>query len=305
MRILFMALALVFALVQPASAAVYQQGIVYVIYDETGDKAPKDTADINSNGVPDVIEDIATQLNAAREVFKDVYNFPDPLDSARFKGVTSIEIDIDTKESMKVNGKAYSGVRKKSKHDPNESAIHIRVANTVDPHKNPTSTHEYFHLIQYGATYFRNGWFLEGMARWSEDAVSEIKKYPGGTEIPVTLNSTAAQNKIYQEKYKAASMLWYPLAVNMGDKDTIPSNVVKKYKYVDGSPVFHDNVIYGANVMRDVIKAMQSREETAAAQFGGMAKWRKDGQRADQNNQFIMDSVKEVHDSKSKLFKWF
>lgn len=300
-----MALALVFAFVQPASAAVYQQGIVYVIYDETGDKAPKDTADINSNGVPDVIEDIATQLNAAREVFKDVYNFPDPLDSARFKGVTSIEIDIDTKESMKVNGKAYSGVRKKSKHDPNESAIHIRVANTVDPHKNPTSTHEYFHLIQYGATYFRNGWFLEGMARWSEDAVSEIKKYPGGTEIPVTLNSTAAQNKIYQEKYKAASMLWYPLAVNMGDKDTIPSNVVKKYKYVDGSPVFHDNVIYGANVMRDVIKAMQSREETAAAQFGGMAKWRKDGQRADQNNQFIMDSVKEVHDSKSKLFKWF
>ena len=143
------------------------------------------------------------------------------------------------------------------------------------------------------------------MARWSEDAVSEIKKYPGGTEIPVTLNSTAAQNKIYQEKYKAASMLWYPLAVNMGDKDTIPSNVVKKYKYVDGSPVFHDNVIYGANVMRDVIKAMQSREEKAAAQFGGMEKWRKDGQRADQNNQFIMDSVKEVHDSKSKLFKWF
>lgn len=302
MRILFMALALVFALVQPASAAVYQQGIVYVIYDETGDKAVKNTADKNSNGVPDVIEDIATQLNAAREVFKDVYHFPDPLDSARFKGVTSIEIDIDTKESMKVNGKAYSGVRKKSKHDPNESAIHIKVANTVDPRKNPTSTHEYFHLIQYGATYFRNGWFLEGMARWSEDAVSQIKKYPGGTEIPVTLNSTAAQNKIYQVKYTAASMLWYPLAVNMGDKDTIPSNVVNKYKYVDGSPVFHDNIIYGANVMRDVIKAMQSREEKAAAQFGGMAKWHKDGQRAEQNNQFIMDSVKEVHNSKSKLF---
>ena len=302
MRILFMALALVFALVQPASAAVYQQGIVYVIYEEEGDASVKDKTDLNSNGVPDVIEDIATQVNAAREVFNDVFNFPDPLDSARFKGVTSIEIDIDTKESMKVNGKAYSGVRKKSKHDPNESAIHIKVANTVDPRKNPTSTHEYFHLIQYGATYFRNGWFLEGMARWSEDAVSQIKKYPGGTEIPVTLNSTAAQNKIYQVKYTAASMLWYPLAVNMGDKDTIPSNVVNKYKYVDGSPVFHDNIIYGANVMRDVIKAMQSREEKAAAQFGGMAKWHKDGQRAEQNNQFIMDSVKEVHNSKSKLF---
>ena len=306
MRILLIALALAFAFIQPANAAVYQQGVVYVIYDETGDNAPKNNADINSNGVPDVIEDIATQLNAAREVFKDVYHFPDPIESERFKGVTSIEIDIAARENMNANGNSYSGVRKKSKHDPNERAIHIKVANTVDPRKNATPAHEYFHLIQYGTTYFRNGWYLEGMARWSEDSVSK-KKYPSGSDVSKTLKSKTAEEEIYKEKYKAAEMLWYPLAMDMKDKETIPANVVNKYKYVDGSPVFHDDIIYGPNVMRDVLKAMKSKEEEAAAQFGGMEKWRKNGQRDEQNNPYIMNSVRDVYNSKSKfnLFNWF
>ena len=295
---LVVAATVVFALIRPASAAVYQQGIVYVIYDETGDKAVKDKTDLNSNGVPDVVEDIATQVNAAREVYKDVFNFPDPLTSPRFKNATSIEVDIDSKTEMKVNGQAFSASRKNSKHDPNERAVHIRVANTVNPRKNPTIAHEYFHLIQYGTTYFRNGWYLEGMARWSEDSVSKIKNYPSGADVSVKLNSEAAENQIFEGKYKVASELWYPLAVNMKDKATIPSDIMNKYKYVDGSPVFHDNVFYGPNVMRKVLQVMKSKEDIAAEKFGGMAKWRKDGQRDAQNNKIIMDCVREVYNSK-------
>ena len=298
MRNLIMALALVFAMIQPASAAVYQQGIVYVIYDETGDKAPKNKADINSNGVPDVVEDIATQINAAREVYKDVFNFPDPLESPRFKNATSIEIDMESKTEMKVNGQAFSASRKNSKHDPNERALHIKVANTFDPRKNATPAHEYFHLIQYGTTYFRNGWFLEGMARWSQDVIEKTKKYPSGSDVPAKLNSKVEENQIFKGKYKVASELWYPLAVNMKDKAIIPSNIVNKYKYVDGSPVFHDNIFYGPNVMRKVLQEMKSKEEVAATQFGGVQKWRKDGQRAEQNNAIIMDCVREVYKSK-------
>ena len=298
MRNLIMALALVFAMIQPASAAVYQQGIVYVVYDETGDKAPKNNADINSNGVPDVVEDIATQVNAAREVFNNVFNFPDPLVAPRFKNATSIEVDIDSKEVMKVNGQAFSASRKNSKHDPNERALHIRIANSVNPHKNPTMAHEYFHLIQYGATYFRNGWFLEGMARWAEDSVRKISKYPDGVDVPVKLNSKAAENKIFEGKYNVAGELWYPLAVNMKDKATIPSDIMNKYKYVDGSPVFHDNIIYGPNVMIKVLQVMKSKEGIAAEQFGGVQKWRKDGQRDSQNNTIMMDCVREVYNSK-------
>ena len=298
MRILLMVIGFLLAIMPNASAAVYQQGVVYVIYEQEGEAAVKDKADINSNGVPDTVEDIATQVNAAREVFNTVFNFPDPLVSERFENVTSIEIDIDSREKMEHNGQAFSGVRKSSKHNPNERAILIKVANTVNPRKNATPAHEYFHLIQYGATYFRNGWFLEGMARWSQDSVSKINRYPHAIDIPWKLKNKASAEKIYKSNYNAANHLWYPLAVNMNDKATIPDELVNKYKYVDGSPVFEDNIIYGPNVMREVIRVMKSKEDLAASEFGGVEKWRKDGQRDDKNNEIILNCVREVYATK-------
>ncbi len=299
MRILIMAIGFLLAAVQSVNAAVYQQGVVYVIYDETETDAVQDRTDLNSNGVPDMVEDIATQVNAARELFKDEFSFPDPLQSERFKGATSIEVDILARENMgNKNGQAISGVRKESKHDPNESAIRIRVANTVNPRKSSTPEHEYFHLIQYGATYFRNGWYLEGMANWSQDSVSAIKEYPDGKSLSSTLKDEAALEDIYQSKYSVSKSLWYPLAVSKKDKAKIPAAMIKKYKYVDGSPVFHDDIFYGPNVMREVLRKMKSREEFAAANFGGVEKWRKKGQRNEQNNGFIMECVRDVYNSK-------
>ena len=107
MRILLMVMGFLLAIMPTASAAVYQQGVVCVLYDETGDAAVKDKTDINSNGVPDVVEDIAAQVNAAREVFNGVFEFTDPLDCERFKNVTSIEIEIEARDVLKFNGTAY------------------------------------------------------------------------------------------------------------------------------------------------------------------------------------------------------
>ena len=298
MKFLLMVIGFLIAIMPNANAAMYQQGVVYVFYDESGDATIKDKADINSNGVPDIVEDIATQVNAAREVFKDVFNFPDPLASERFKGVTAIEVDIKSRESMQHNGIAFSGVRKKSKHNLNESAINFYVANTVNPRRNSTPAHEYFHLIQYGATYFRNGWFLEGMARWSQDSITEMKKYPDGGNMAWKLKSQGAAKRIFKIDYEAASYLWYPLAVSMNDKATIPDRLIKKYKYVDGSPVFEDNIIYGANVMRNVLSVMKSKEGIAADKFGGREKWIKDGQKDNQNNEIMLDCVREVYAGK-------
>ena len=295
MRILIMIIGLLLAIMPTADAAVYRQGVVYVIYAED---VIKDKADINSNDVPDFVEDVATQVNAARELFKDVFNFPDPLESERFKNATSIEVDIEDKEAIKRSGQAFSGVRKNSKHDPNERSLHIRVANTVNPRTNATPEHEYFHLIQYGATYFRNGWFLEGMARWSEDSISEIKNYPSAVGISFKLKDKKYRNEIYQEKYKTARTFWFPVAISMDDKVKIPDSIMNKYRYVDGTPVFHDDIIYGPNVMLAVIREMKSKEEVAAENFGGFENWRKNGQRDEQNNEIIFECVRNVYNSK-------
>ena len=298
MKIL-MTIALMFAMTTSATAAIYQQGVVYVIYDKEGARAVKNTADINSNGVPDVIEDIATQMNAAREVFNGVFAFPDPLNCEHFKNVTTIEIYIESKAAMKsFDGLAYDRVRKKSVHNPNESALYLRIANTTDPHKNSTPTHEYFHLVQYAANYFRNHWYLEGMARWSEDAVTKIEHYPSGWDLSVTLKSSFSEKKIYHGKYNIADFLWHPLAVRMKDKTKIPSKLTKKYKYVDGSPVFQDNIFYGPNVMLKILRMMKTKEKVAAAQFGGFEKWLKEGRDAEHNNKIILDCVREVYHEK-------
>ena len=294
-----LALTLSMMLTSTADAAVYQQGVVYVIYETEGDTAVKNTADINKNGVPDVVEDMATQINATRELFHDVFKYPDPLGSARYKNVHTIEVDIGAKSEMKVNGLAYSGVRKKSKHDPKAAALHVKIANTVDPKKNATPEHEYFHLIQYCSTYFSNKWYLEGMARWSQDAVSKQKKYPDGRDVSWKLKNKLSEAQIFEGKYNVAGILWYPLAVSLKDKAKVPKNLMKKYKYVDGSDVFHDNIIYGPNVMLEVMKLMKSKEAAAAEAFGGAKQWHKSGRRAAQNNKIILDCVREVYENHS------
>ncbi len=287
------------SIISTASAAVYQQGVVSVIYETEGETAYQNPVDLNKNGVPDVVEDIATQINATRELFHDVFSYPDPLDSARYKNVHAIEVDIDSKKNMKVSGLAYNGVRNKSRHDPKVRALHVKIANTVDPRKNATPEHEYFHLIQYGATYFTNKWYLEGMARWSQDAVSKNKKYPDGRNVSWTLKNKLSETQIFQGKYNVAGILWYPLAVNLKDKAKVPKALRNKYKYVDGSDVFHDNIVYGANVMLEVLQTMKSKEEFAGEQFGGVKQWRRKGQRAAQNNKIILDCVREVYEKHS------
>lgn len=281
----------------PVSAEIYRQGVFYVIYDTEGAAAVK-SIDMNLNGVPDVVEDIATQLNAAREVFNDVFKFPDPLASDRFKNVTSIEIKIAAKSEMTAPGIAFAIIRKNSLHDPNEQALQIKMSNAVNPHKSSTPTHEYFHLIQFGATYFRNKWFTEGMAQWSQDAVAKMK-YPDGRDVPQLLKNFSAEDELFRRQYTVSKILWYPLAVNMGDKAKIPFALIRKYRYVDGTSVFHDNIFYGPNVMREVLHVMKSKEHLAVEQFGGnTAKWRQKGQRAATNNKIMLECVREVYATK-------
>ena len=296
MKIFLTVLMMTFAVMSTASAEIYRQGVFYVIYDAEGSAAVNKT-DVNLNGVPDVVEDIATQLNAARELFNGVFNFPDPLTSERFANVTSIEITFAAKSDMTAPAFAFASVRKNSLHDPNEQSLKIKMSNAVNPHKSSTPAHEYFHLIQFGATYFRNKWFTEGMAQWSEDAVAKMN-YPDGRDVALTLESPAAADKLFRSKYAASKLLWYPLAVNMRDKATIPAALIVKYRYVDGTPVFRDNIIYGPNVMREVLRVMKSKEHLAAAEFGDAAKWRQKGQRAVTNNKVMLECVREVYATK-------
>ena len=270
----------------------YKQSPFVIVYHKEGDEAvPLD--DNNHNDIPDRVENIAIQLTAARELYHTLYNFPDPLLSQRHakKQPQTIEVVIRNREKMKSNGLAFSESTK-SKLNSKKFSLKIHIANTVDPVRNLTPTHEYFHLIQYGSTYFRNAWFLEGMARWSEDGIG--KKTNINSDLNQLMQDTTQIEQLFKEKYRAQQIIWTPLSVACEDKNYIPQNIQQKYRYLDGTAVFKDDLFYGANVMQKILHCLHKQENRAVNNFESRKDWIEKGQRSSSNNPFILQCVQTV-----------
>ena len=65
-------------------------GPIRVFYAVDG-KSAISTADKDSSGVPDQVEDVAKQIWAAHRLFCGVLDFPDPFQSQRYPGVNCIQ----------------------------------------------------------------------------------------------------------------------------------------------------------------------------------------------------------------------
>ncbi|MBO4301543.1 MAG: hypothetical protein J5861_08085 [Desulfovibrio sp.] len=259
-----------------------ERDVFRIVYSVEGPEAVPDT-DSNGNGIPDSIEDMATQLSAARDVFARM-GFPDPLRSQRYAGVSGIMVIVRARSSMqRLHGRAFSRASGSRLFPGKWLKIHI--SSDTDPRRNSTPAHEYFHLIQYAQSRFMNGWYLEGMARWAEDAIRKVHVDP---------ISKIDMKTPYCAKYTAAEQFWHPLGVTCGGSVLIPSSVVNRYKYVDGTPVFKDDVINGPEAMRKVLACLHTKEIEAAESFGGLTTWRRDGQLTPLNTPFILECVRET-----------
>jgi len=256
-------------------------------------------ADQNSDGVPDHVEDVAKQLWAAREVFCGVLKFPDPLQSERYDGVDCIEISLrERSEIGGVNGVAFESAQRAKKiaeGKPGDRTLVIGIGKHVEAPKNITPAHEFFHLIQYSTTYFKNKWYLEGMARWSEhalhtDGVGEVKYSPRGPwpqksqHLPI----------LFDMGYDAETVLWNPVAVRTDPKGVLSAKdtpvELQRLRYSDGTPVVRDALLNGAELMRDVLAEL-ARQDDIAFDTLGYKDWSEDNQRSPQNNPFIYQAV--------------
>ncbi len=270
----------------------YKQSEFVIVYYKEGDDAPP-LDDNNHNDIPDRVENIAIQLKAIRELYHQLYNFPDPLTSVRYtkKQPETIEVVIRNREKMKSNGLAFSESTK-SIFNPQNFSLKIHIANTIEPKKNLTPAHEYFHLIQYGSTYFRNAWFLEGMARWSEDSMGT--RTNAKNNLHQLMQDSMQIEQLFKESYRAEQIIWTPLSVACGDKNHIPQDIQQKYHYLDASPVFKDDVFYGVNVMQKVLHCLHKQESRAVNNFENRKDWIKNGQRSSSNNPFILQCVQTI-----------
>jgi len=276
---------------------VHQRNDIRIFYEVNGQHAVDDT-DANANRLPDQVEDLMTQVQAARILFVDVLGFPEPLRTERFRSARFIDIHLRHKDVLKMNGVAYDELQRFNKpSDPADTlSICFNVATSVKAPENLTPAHEFFHLIQYSTTYFKNRWFLEGTARWSERAlgVGDLGPMRIITTWPLTQEKTAV---ITRMAYDAAEHLWNPLAARLDDQGTIPDSPtlqqLKNLTYTDGSPVMKDQRLKGAALIREVLIELGKVDDIAFRELG-YDRWSEENQRSIKNDAYMLRAIEKA-----------
>ena len=252
--------------------------------------------DLNNNGVPDFIEDVATQLITARHVFH-VTGFPDPLLSQRYPEVKYIDVRIFSQSKMN-NARGLAFDETSSANDPaapRARSLIIYVLKDIDPKKNLTPAHEYFHQIQNGISYFKNGWYYEGMARWSEDSLGSptYNNQVHLSSISDKLDDGNWLSDLFSKRYEAADMFWKPLVLSYPDSFfKLPEDdLLLKNQYSDGTPVLKDYSFIGANFMKDLLFLLHEADKRTFMEMK-YDKWSEKNQRNPDNNPYIIQEIK-------------
>lgn len=276
---------------------VHQAGRIRVIYETTGPGAVR-TEDRNGNGIPDQVDDVMTQATAAQALFVEALGFPDPFCTGRFGPARYLDIRIRDRAILKANGVAYdelqpSGVRS----DPvGTRCIAFCVASAVNAAENLTPAHEYFHLIEYGASHFKNRWYAEGLARWSERGLGTGGVGRIESPEPWPLPDDGRTN-LFAQSYGAAGRFWNPLASRLDPGGRIPAGEaldrLRAMRYADGSPVLKDDALAGWAFVRDVIVEL-GRADGVAFRELGYDRWSEEHQFSARNDAYILRAVEAV-----------
>lgn len=276
---------------------VHRMDDIRIFYNTDGQHAV-DAADVNANGVPDQVEDAMTQVRAARMMLVEVLGFPDPLKAERFREAKFIDIGFRHKDVLKMNGVAYDELQRYNKpgDPPGTLSISFTMATSVKAPTNLTPAHEFFHLIQYSTTYFKNRWFLEGTARWSERALGAGDLGPARILSAWPL-SDEQKTAIAAMAYDASEHLWNPLAARMDKEGVIPDSPalrrLQSMTYTDGTPVLKDLRLTGWKIIRDVVIELGKIDDIAFRELG-YDRWSEENQRSEKNNAYLFRAIESV-----------
>lgn len=273
----------------------YIKGPVRVFFTDVGTSAVS-PVDADKTGVPDQVEDVAKQIWAARELFCKVLNFQDPIGCERYSRVNCVEVRLRNRKVLGKNGEAFeSAQRARSIPEGNKDdrALVMNVATSVVPSRNQTPAHEFFHLIQYGSTYFKNRWYLEGQARWAEHALGTSGlgdvRYDAKGPWP---QATPHLKQLVAMTYDAEFVLWNPIAKAADRNGILPrfSDELKTLKYSDGSLVVQDDLLNGHALMREILVELGRLDDIAYSRLN-FKEWSEDNQRSQANNPYIYEGI--------------
>ncbi len=272
----------------------YRLGRIRIFYATDGLHAV-DPTDVDHSGRPDQVEDIAKQTWAAYALFVETLGFPDPFTSERFSSAAFLDVHLLDKSVLKSNGVAYDELQRfRRPSDPEGTQVLcFNVATSIKAPANLTPAHEFFHIIQYGATYFKNAWYSEGTARWSERALGAGAlgqvRYTGPWPPSETHLS-----QVFQSSYAAALDFWNPLAAIDDPQGDLPADRIrpelKRLTYSTGAPVLQDGRLQGWAFIRDLLVELGKVDDVAYRELG-YTRWSEANQNAKENNPYIYQAV--------------
>lgn len=264
-----------------------------VYYTLTGDDglAEKDRRDADDDGVPDKIQNIALQLAVARSVYADVMGLRHPFESPRYKDrVRYFDVHVWATQNAGSAGDAIVNYHRPTDPDEGVEVLTIDISEAL-PTRNLTPAHKLFHEFQNGYTLFKNRWYTEGTARWSEFAFQEGIGRAG----PLPTN-TRDLEELFKLDY-GASLFWNALAqaADCRGKIDVPATL-RRLPYVGGQvPIIEDDTLYGSAFIKALLEELDRMDNVASRENSlDPLNWQEARQKSPENNKYIWSAVMNV-----------
>nr|WP_300308206.1 hypothetical protein [Halomonas sp.] len=272
----------------------YNSGVFRIFYTKKGMHAIKDTRDDDRSGVPDYIENIAIQANAAYDIYNSL-GFKNPLNSSAFNGAKYIGISVYDLEGY--NGLSYDKAWSYPKHPliGQDCGLQIRLSNNMRGFPGTWSipAHELFHLYQYGYARMKPTWYLEGMARWAEQAIRDSTPYRDGKMyLPSTQNEV--KNEVFCESYDVNRLFGRLSVITGSGYGSIPlPGSLDEMTYINHDMVVKDNRFKGVSFVKKVLDRMSKESDIISAEKGwNPYQWKESDQKSLEFYWPVIDVIK-------------
>ncbi|MHC4386113.1 MAG: hypothetical protein ACYSUG_03890, partial [Planctomycetota bacterium] len=247
----------------------------------------------NKNNTPDYVEDIAAQLVTAKYIYLNVLELKHPFEGNRYKSRVKY-FDVQLLGEFRVNGSAGSRpVRYNRPIDPDGGfpALTINIKNTIDV-TNLTPAHELFHEFQYGYTLFKNSWYLEGMARFSQ--------YLFKSEVPPTTNfpsSKEERNRLLEQSYDAYSF-WQMMFASIQDRREfqVPEEIKQRRYITVNKRIFEGGSFHAVHAFKLFLEEYDRVDDEVSriAKINPIV-WDDSVQKAKRNNKYLWPATLRVY----------
>ncbi len=236
--------------------------------------------DQNKNSIPDYVENTALKLSAANILYTETFGLTNPLNNKRYQGKARfIDVHLLNIEGRGTAGDEVVRYRYQMLKDKSDRVLVIKLSNNLRA-ESKTPQHEMFHLFQNGYTMFKNRWYTEGTARWSDYAF----KKGVGNDQPLPTSSEALSALVKQDY--GASVFWNRLTYlcdrNAGQfaLPKLPQQQITSYP----TP-FEDNTVHGYGFIKSLLENLQYQSDKVSKERGYTAyNWDEDDQKYNANN---------------------